>query len=498
MKKITLFITFASVLIFISSCPLYADSPAHFKILEPQGIVSVSPGDILNIKFQAPEGGRCSCSLTPYLKNAPTEEVSPGIYEASLGIPYYIRYLSSSDLFITYKDKEGGEISIKYPWKINYLTDPVPAVVKTTSDQYQLRAGPSTDYDRIAYMLKDTKFSVNKRIGDWFRLSTHPHGLWVNKEFLEITPRGTVPDYNLIKYITVKNNDKSADIIFTMTNKCAYSINSCKNSLFITFYNTASNILETRYDLHNNLIDEVTVLESAQNYVKFRADCGSKILWGYETDYNPENKKFTLKLRKPPADTSSLKDKVIILDAGHGGKDPGAVGPSGYTEKEANLEITLKLKEMLEESGAKVILTRKGDNELTPPDSKGAEELQARCDINKNNSGVIAVSIHNNSHPNEEKRKTLTNTDIYFYHSQSKLLADTIAKNTGKALNKENYFSLNRSFYLIRQTDSPSVLAEVTFISNPDEEKKLKDPAYRQKAALGIYNGIKEYFELSQ
>lgn len=493
MKKNSIIIYFLLLLILFCAAGARAQTKTDepFKIIEPQGVIYICPGDFLQIKFQAPENGVCKFSISPF-DNLPMTESSPGMYEGVFYLPYHLRYPSTAGLSINYRGADGKNISVKYPETITYMNDPVPIVVKSKSDEYQLRSGPSTDYDRTAYLAKDVKFAVNKRVGDWLRLNTLPINLWVNKDFVEILNPGNAASYGILNSVRTEDNPKSAGIIFSMSGPCAYSLNNYKNEIHITFHNAASALFETRYGLRDNIIDEINITESGPGYVKIKIGLNIKNSWGYEAGF--EENKFMLKIRKPPLNTSSLKDKVIVLDAGHGGGDPGAVGPGNTAEKDVNLAIILKLKRLLESGGAKVVLTRPGDSEVLKNNPESSSELQARCDINKSNGGTIAISVHNNSHSDEEKRKTLTNTDIYFYRPQSKPLADSIAKNLGKTLGKENYFSLQRSFYLTRQTYAPSVLIEVTFISNPQEEQKLKDPTYQQKAAEGIYNGIVEYF----
>lgn len=473
------------------------EKESPFKIIEPQGAVLIAPGDALFVKFKAPEGGVCYFSVSPDGNNITMEETSPGIYEGEYLIPYNIRYLYSSNLFITYYSSRGlinqtPALSVKHKDPINYLTAAQPLVAKAKKDEFGLRADASTDYDRTGYFLAGAKFKVSKQNGDWYRLNIHPNNFWVHKDSVEILPDAAATR-NVIKSVKTFNNAESADITFDCTAPFAYSLTNFKNEIYLTFYNTASNIYETRYDLHNGVIDEIDTLETSSDFIKFKIILKLKNLCGYETSF--KDNKFTLSVRKAPVNAGSLKGKMITLDAGHGGEDPGAVGPAGTKEKDVNFAIVLKLKALLEAEGAKVILTRAGDFELTPHTAPAAFELQARCDVNKNNCGIIAISIHNNSHSDAAKRKTLSDTDIYFYQPQSKLLADSIAKNLGKTLNKDNYFSLQRSFYLIRPTYSPSILTEVTYISNPQEEAKLKDPVYQQNAALGIFNGIKEYFE---
>jgi len=106
-------------------------------------------------------------------------------------------------------------------------------------------------------------------------------------------------------------------------------------------------------------------------------------------------------------DASSLADKKICIDPGHGGGDSGAVGPSGYTEKEANLEISKYLKNYLEGKGAQVVMTRTEDVSLTPSVS-GKDELKARVDVANNSEADVFISVHNNSSSNPAAQRQLS------------------------------------------------------------------------------------------
>jgi len=193
------------------------------------------------------------------------------------------------------------------------------------------------------------------------------------------------------------------------------------------------------------------------------------------------------------AGRKNLAGLRVILDPGHGGKDPGAVGAGMLNEKEANFAICLQLKQMLEHSGAEVILTRDDDMELTSEKSPASEELKARVDKGREKNGTIFISVHNNALADVSRGRVARGTYTYFYRPQSLELAKAINESLAGSLGEEKNAHILRSFHVIRQTSMPAVLVEVTFISNPGEELKLRDCGYRAKAAQAIHDGVVEF-----
>ena len=192
---------------------------------------------------------------------------------------------------------------------------------------------------------------------------------------------------------------------------------------------------------------------------------------------------------------TGLKGRVITIDAGHGGNDSGAIGPTGVTEKSVTLNIALRLQKLLEAEGATVYMTRTTDTEVSPKGGKASdiEELQARCDVaNKANSDIF-VSIHNDSFTNGAAKGT---TGYYYARgsAKSRVLADDIRKAVIDELGTESRGTQSCNFYVVKHTDMPATLVEVAFISNPSEEKILASDEGAQKAAQGIADGIADYF----
>lgn len=177
---------------------------------------------------------------------------------------------------------------------------------------------------------------------------------------------------------------------------------------------------------------------------------------------------------------------VVTLDAGHGGYDSGAVGPSGLYEKNVNLAVALKLGKILEQNGIDVVYTRTSDNVSWP--ANVGEDLQARCDISDAAGSNYFVSIHANSSVSSGARGMET-----YYYSQNlegKQLAQSIQTELINETGLLDRGVLTANFYVIKNTAAPSVLVEVGFISNPTEEALLGSEAFQDKLAEAISQGI--------
>lgn len=189
-----------------------------------------------------------------------------------------------------------------------------------------------------------------------------------------------------------------------------------------------------------------------------------------------------------------LKGKTIVIDAGHGGADAGAIGPTGVTEKSVTLRVALELRELLENEGAKVIMTRTTDRQVSSKGDKASaiEELQARCTVANSAKADIFVSIHADSFTNANARGT---TGYYFTGSEkSKKLADCIRKALCEQIRTPSRGTKSCNFYVVRHTTMPATLVELAFISNKEEEELLDSDEGVTRAAQGIFDGIEDYF----
>ena len=199
--------------------------------------------------------------------------------------------------------------------------------------------------------------------------------------------------------------------------------------------------------------------------------------------------------------SASYKNRnTVILDAGHGGFDGGAVASDGTVEKEINLKITLAAAKFLRQSGFNVILTRENDVstddvETEKISTRKKSDLKNRLNLMKDYKDAVFVSIH----LNKFTTSAANGSQVFYSRSEeSKRLGDCIQKSIVAKLQPENT-RVNKlatsSTYLLYNATVPSVLVECGFLSNKAELEKLKDKDYQNKMAFSIYCGILEYFK---
>ncbi|MBP2625767.1 MAG: N-acetylmuramoyl-L-alanine amidase [Firmicutes bacterium] len=190
--------------------------------------------------------------------------------------------------------------------------------------------------------------------------------------------------------------------------------------------------------------------------------------------------------------TPGLKDKVIAIDAGHGGSDSGAVGPNKTQEKRITLAVAQNVKTLLERAGAKVLMTRQTDVDVYGPNASAVDELQARTKVANDNKADVFVSIHINAFTNPLAGGTAT----YYYQKTGydAMLAKNIQDNLAKIDGFQDRGINSARFYVIKRTEMPAVLAELGFISNPNEEKMLNLPQVQQQMGQSIVRGLENFF----
>ncbi len=191
--------------------------------------------------------------------------------------------------------------------------------------------------------------------------------------------------------------------------------------------------------------------------------------------------------------TTGLKNKVIAIDAGHGGSDPGAIGPTNYMEKTATLAVAKRVQALLEQAGARVIMTRQEDRDVFGPKASDVEELNARSTVANNRKADVFLSIHMNAFTDP----SVGGTSTYYYQKTKydSMLAQSLQTSLVEAGNLQDRRVNQANFYVIKRTRMPAALIELAFISNPDEEKLLSLPDFQQKMSLGIVRGLERFFD---
>lgn len=222
--------------------------------------------------------------------------------------------------------------------------------------------------------------------------------------------------------------------------------------------------------------------------------CLVLVILGFVLQFNPL-------LRVATPGPASVSGRTIVIDAGHGGRDPGAIGRTGMQEKEITLDIARRLKRLFSRVGVYVVMTREADIDyggVAERNSVPSELTQKRRDllhrirmVNQSKADLL-LSIHVNSFP-----QSIWSGAQCFYdlrHPASKVAAVRIQEQLVKKLGPNRRKALAADYMLLKSTDLPSVTVEVGFISNPREEQLLATAEYRERLAEAIFLGTIIYW----
>lgn len=181
---------------------------------------------------------------------------------------------------------------------------------------------------------------------------------------------------------------------------------------------------------------------------------------------------------------------VIVIDPGHGGEDPGKVGVNDILEKDINLQISMKVRDLLEEVGIKVVMTREDDK--VPKRKK--EDLGNRVELINKTKPTLALCIHQNSY---------TTPDIFgaqvFYHTKTEEAVDvaTLVQESMRAIDPNNKREVkeNDTYYMLKLSEVPTIIVECGFLTNPTEAQKLTTEEYQNDVAFAICEGIVKWLD---
>ena len=198
---------------------------------------------------------------------------------------------------------------------------------------------------------------------------------------------------------------------------------------------------------------------------------------------------YTMHLQK------QAQRRIVIVDAGHGGEDPGKVGINGALEKEINLSIAFLVKKYLEQQDVTVVMTRNEDAGLYRAESrnKKIEDLKNRLALIDASGAVLAVSIHQNSYTSEK----VSGAQVFYYESSkegekaAKLMQQQLKVGVDEANDREA--KKNGSYYLLKKSSVPTIIVECGFLSNGAEAERLIENEYQEKMAWNIAMGILQY-----
>ena len=197
---------------------------------------------------------------------------------------------------------------------------------------------------------------------------------------------------------------------------------------------------------------------------------------------------------------SVLRNKIVIIDAGHGGEDPGATGVNGVYEKDLNLQIALEMGRVFEDKGYTVVYTRTDDRLLYTEEEnihgiRKISDLKNRCKVGDKYPEALFISVHMNSFGSSK----YSGLQVYYTENNddSRLLADAIQNKVAEDIQKDNkrVIKPGKNMYILENISNTAVLIECGFLTNEAECKKLSQKEYQKELSFSIVCGIIEYIE---
>ncbi|MEH2379264.1 MAG: N-acetylmuramoyl-L-alanine amidase [Nostoc sp.] len=366
--------------------------------------------------------------------------------------------------------------------KIQILSRAELPIAEITADAGVARTGPNTDYSRLTPLPKGTRATVTGREGEWLRLD---YGAWINSKETRILP-GAIQPQTIIRSVGYRPLPGATEIVFPLQVPVPVSVQQSQQAIALTLYNTTAQTDIIRLD-DDPLISRLDWQQEAPGQVKYTFNLKKAQQWGYKLRYDGTT--LVLALRHPPQIGNTRRKPLanfkIVLDPGHGGKETGASGPTGYLEKDVNLVISKLLRDELVKRGATVVMTREDDREVS---------LVERQAIISKEEPAIALSIHHNSLPDNGDAEKTKGFGTFWYHPQAHSLAIFLQNYVVKKLGRPSYGVFWDNLALTRPTAAPSVLLELGFMSNPDEFEQVVNPEEQKKMANAIAQGITEWF----
>jgi len=336
---------------------------------------------------------------------------------------------------------------------------------------------------KINFIAEGIRMELMDSVGNLYKVKlSENYYAFIPKDYVDKTYPGTKPPFSLSGSWSVSNIGKADRVTVSLEQRQPYIIKQERNPnrIVVDIFGTACNSNWITQYLNLESIDYVDYQQVQPDVFRVIIYLKNRYSWGYSIDYTGNSLNIVVKHSPKP----TIKGLVIGVDAGHGGPASGAVSTAGYKEKEQNLAMAYMLKEELEKRGARVVLSRADDSDVTMP---------MRQITFKNENIDLLISIHCNAGGNP-----LVNggTSTYYKHIEYRDLAETILKRLVAMDDVKNFGLIgNFNFSLNSSTNYPSVLVETLFMSSLPDEEKIVDAKFQKEMMKNVAKGLNDYLK---
>jgi N-acetylmuramoyl-L-alanine amidase len=501
----------AEIKITVGQLSDYNITPIIRSSMNPSGRTALLASDELELSVKIKNGGQAYCRFKNDRNWIPlslksdiqSEESVFGAMPSSVdssSVDNYIGCLpmanigDSSRIYFLYIDK--SDICFGEPFGLapndssDYFVvkyEPSESRVVTVIDRpHIVRIAPGKGYYLVNQPV-GVRFVYAGETPDYYRvqLSENIFG-YIKKIDSELSPPNIAKPRGEVASIIANDFPRYIEISMAFGDQLPFRISEQEDILTIDIYGLRSNVDWIRQNGTQKYVKQIWWTQPEKGIFRLQLQWQNNQFWGYSGRY--EKGRFILTLKKKPSvggKKAPLAGLKIMLDPGHS-KDTGAAGPTGLPEKDANLLITRQLKSVLESRGARVLMTRSG-NEDVPlydrPDTAIKEDVD------------MSISIHNNALPDGINPFKNNGTSAYYYFPQSRALAEKIHQRMVTATKLPDHGLYYGNLALTRIENFPAVLIECAFMMIPEQEAKLKTPEFRQAVAKAIADGITDFLK---
>lgn len=468
-----------------------ADTVKTLSIAEidifPAGDLIVAPGDKLQFKIKALTGCTVMANGNIPLYEMPVSTANPipGIYQGEYRINETDSF-SSDRIAFTIRDKAGNTATQRADAKISMLSSVSSATVVTKGRLAYLLFGTGDDRlggSKIGYIDSLIPLRITGKVGPLYKVQLSKYrSAFIPEEAVEFLPKGSFTPASLSSNWRIYGDSAFDYVQVGLSTRLAYQsaqlvdpskivvdiFGATNNTNWITQLENTKEIKHVYYEQLEDEVLRVTIVLKHQQH------------WGHQIYYT--GNRLTIKVRRQP-ERLELRNLRIAIDAGHGGGNAGASGPTGSSEKELALAVSLKLRQALRLQGARVIMTRTTETFVDNKD---------RILMYRDSLPDLLVSIHLNSSSDPIH---VEGTSTFYRHIGFRKLSHDIYKHVLDLGLKEFGNNGSFNFMLNSPIEYPNALVEILFLSNPEEEMKILDEKFQQAVTDKIVLGIKDFLE---
>ena len=326
-----------------------------------------------------------------------------------------------------------------------------------------------------------TRAVVGGRVGGDLRLRVTPGlDVWVPAADAHPLPAaGTARA--VVGSVTLTPRADRVTVRIPVSERVPFQVTETERTLTLTLYGAVGDVNWIRYGSPDTLIRSVAWAQGTERNVTLTVELGQP-LWGFHTRWDRGD--LLLDIRRPPAidEGAPLRGRFIVVDPGH--PPAGATGPTGFREAEANLGVALILRDLLQEAGARVLMTRTSDSSV---------DLAPRTKLADTANAELLISIHNNALPDGVNPFTNNGTSVFYNHPRSIPLAMAVDRALVNRLGLRDLGVGRGDLALVRPTWMPAILTEGLFMMLPDQEAALRSPEGQRLYAQGVFDGIRQF-----